>query len=157
MRVNLLSSFAAGMLLTTAVCSAVYFTADTSKAASKTVKVELTDIEMKNKLQDNNYVVQTKEEFDKTIADATAEAPKETPPADNGTAAKTVTKVVINVSEGMTSIDVGRALVQAGIVKDAFTFSKDIEKKGLMNKLRPGVFVVDSSMSYDQIISTIFK
>jgi hypothetical protein len=57
----------------------------------------------------------------------------------------------------MTSIDVGNILVRANLVPNAFTFSKDIEKKGLENKLRPGVFVVDSQMSYDQVISTIFK
>lgn len=158
MRINLLSSFAAGMLLTTAICSAVYFNADTPKASGKTVKVALTDADMKRKLEKKGFVVQTKEEHDKAITDATAAAQKQPAPADNKpTSSKTVTKVVINVSDGMTSIDVGRALVQAGIVKDAFTFSKDIEKKNLMNKLRPGVFVVDSSMTYDQVISTIFK
>ncbi|RDU37948.1 aminodeoxychorismate lyase [Neobacillus piezotolerans] len=154
---NLLSSFAAGMLLTTAICSAVYFTDGTQKASSKTVKVNPSEAEMKSKLETKGYIVQTKDEYDKAAADAKAAAEKKTVPADSKTTAKPVTKVVINVSDGMTSIDVGRALVQAGIIKDAFTFSKDIEKKNLMNKLRPGVFVVDSSMTYDQVISTIFK
>jgi hypothetical protein len=57
----------------------------------------------------------------------------------------------------MTSIDVGRVLENAKIIPNAFNFSKDIEKKGLEKKLRPGTFVVDSGMSYDQIVATIFK
>ncbi|RHW40448.1 aminodeoxychorismate lyase [Neobacillus notoginsengisoli] len=154
---NLLSSFAAGMLLTTAICSAVYFTADTPKASSKTVKVEPSGAEMKSKLEKKGFVVQTKEEYDKTVADAVATSSEQTEPAEKESTSKPVTKVIINVSEGMTSITVGRMLVQAGIVEDAFAFSKDIEKKGLMNKLRPGVFTVDSSMSYDQVVSTIFR
>ncbi|WP_409272761.1 aminodeoxychorismate lyase [Neobacillus sp. SCS-31] len=157
MRINLLSSFAAGMLLTTAICSTVYFTADTPKASGKTVKVELSDAEIKNKLETKGYVVQTKAEYDQAVADAKAAAPKQPAPPENKSTDKPVTKVIINVTDGMTSINVGRMLVEAGIVKDAFAFSKDIEKKGLMNKLRPGVFVVDTSMSYEQVISTIFK
>ncbi|WP_197277546.1 aminodeoxychorismate lyase [Bacillus sp. FJAT-27245] len=157
MRINLLSSFAAGMLLTTTICSAVYFTADTPKASSKTVKVETSEAEMKSKLETKGYVVQTKADYDKILADANATVPKQTKPVEKTPDAKPVTKVIINVTDGMTSINVGRMLVEAGIVKDAFAFSKDIEKKGLMNKLRPGVFVVDSSMTYDQVVSTIFK
>ncbi|ALC91710.1 aminodeoxychorismate lyase [Bacillus sp. FJAT-18017] len=160
MRINLLSSFAAGMFLTTAICAVVYFTVDTPKASSKTEnveKVELSEGEMKGELETKGYVVQTQEEYDKTINDAKAAAQKQTKPAEAPSNAKPVTKVVINVSDGMTSINVGRALEQAGIVKDAFAFSKDIEKKGLMKKLRPGVYMVDSSMTYDQVISTIFR
>ncbi|OCA84144.1 aminodeoxychorismate lyase [Bacillus sp. FJAT-27225] len=157
MKVNKLSSFAAGMLVTTAICTAVYFTADTPKAVSKTEKVELSDEEMKSNLETKGFVVQTQEEFDKAIENAEAPAPEQTKPEENTADAKPVTKVFINVSDGMTSINVGRALEQAGIVKDAFAFSKDIEKKGLMNKLRPGVYMVDSNMSYDQVVSTIFK
>ncbi|WP_197028410.1 aminodeoxychorismate lyase [Bacillus sp. EB01] len=160
MRINLLSSFAAAMFLTTAICAVVYFTVDTPKASSKTEKVEkvvLSEGEMKGELETKGYVVQTKEEYDKTINDAKAAATKQTKPAEAPSNAKPVTKVVINVSDGMTSINVGRALEQAGIVKDAFAFSKDIEKKGLMKKLRPGVYMVDSSMTYDQVISTIFR
>ncbi|WP_172797528.1 aminodeoxychorismate lyase [Bacillus sp. FJAT-27445] len=157
MKINLLSSFAAGMLLTTAICSAVYFTVDTPKASSKTVKVESSEAEMKSKLETKGYVVHTKAEYDKAVSSVKAAAPKQPVPAENTPDAKPVTKVIINVSDGMTSINVGRMLVEAGIVKDAFAFSKDIEKKGLMNKLRPGVFVVDSSMTYDQVVSTIFK
>ncbi|WHY75395.1 aminodeoxychorismate lyase [Neobacillus sp. WH10] len=162
MRINLLSSFAAGILISTTICGAVYFAdkSDAPKASAKTSEnrttEKITEKEMKNKLEKKGYVIQTKDEYDKVMKDAKASAEKQASPDDNKPA-KTVTKVIVNVSDGMTSIDVGRTLVQANLVQDAFAFSKDIEQKGLENKLRPGVYVVDSEMTLDQVISTIFK
>jgi cell division protein YceG involved in septum cleavage len=160
MRINLLSSFAAGILISTTICGAVYFSdkKDVQKASANTsenqttVKIQPSEKEMKNKLESSGYVIQTKAEYDKNMK----AAQKPASPADNKSD-KSVTRVILNVSNGMTSIDVGNILVRANLVPNAFTFSKDIEKKGLENKLRPGVFVVDSQMSYDQVISTIFK
>ena len=162
MRINLLSSFAAGILISTTICGSVYFAdkSDNPKASAKTSEnrttVKISEKEMKNKLETKGYVIQTKAEYDKIINDAKASVEKQASPDDNNPA-KTVTKVIVNVSDGMTSIDVGKTLVQANLVQDAFAFSKDIEQKGLENKLRPGVYVVDSEMTLDQVISTIFK
>jgi hypothetical protein len=159
MRINLLSSFAAGILITTTICSAVYIfdkgnTAKTSeKIIVKQTNAQPSETDMKNKLSSVGYVVQTKDEYDKTINDAKAAAQKGAAPDPN----KPVSKVVLNVSNGMTSIDIGRALQKANIVPDAYAFSKDIEGKGLQKKLRPGIYEVDSSMTYDQVVSTIFK
>lgn len=154
MRFNLLSSFAAGILITTSICGAVYFSdnnSEVSKASVKQIKVLPSESEMKDKLSAAGYIVQTKAEYDKNIA---ASKQKQGAPAVNKTV---VTRVIVNVSDGMTSIDVGRVLENAKIIPNAFNFSKDIEKKGLEKKLRPGTFVVDSGMSYDQIVTTIFK
>jgi len=162
MKINLLSSFAAGILLSTTIFGAVYFIdkSDDSKASANTTDnrtiVKISEKEMKKELETKGYVIQSKAEYDKNIKDAKGSEQNQTSSEDNASA-KTVTKVIVNVSEGMTSIDVGKALVQANLVQDAFTFSQDIEQKGLENKLRPGVYVVDSEMTYDQVISTIFK
>ncbi|MBO0962916.1 aminodeoxychorismate lyase [Neobacillus sp. MM2021_6] len=162
MRINLLGSFAAGILISTTIFGAVYL-ANPSEQSTTTVKtaenrstVKPSEKEMKQKLETKGYVVQTKAEFEKNVNDAKASGQKTATPADNQST-KTVTKVVVNVAEGMTSIDVGKALTQASLVKDAFAFSQDIEHKGLENRLRPGVYVVDSEMTYDQMVSTIFK
>ncbi|MEZ0116300.1 UNVERIFIED_ORG: mannitol-specific phosphotransferase system IIBC component [Heyndrickxia coagulans] len=153
---NKLSSFAAGILLATAVTGAVYFS-ETGKAADNTVKktntaetAKLSNSQMKDKLEHAGYVVQTKAAYDKDLADAKSSAEK-------SVKTKTVNRVVFQVTDGMTSIDVGRLLEKANIVDDAFKFSKDVEKKGIENHLRPGTYVVDSTMSYDKVISTIFK
>jgi len=153
---NKLSSFAAGILLATAVTGAVYFS-ETGKAADNTVKktntaetAKLSNSQMKDKLEHAGYVVQTKAAYDKDLADAKSSAEK-------SVKTKTVNRVVFQVTDGMTSIDVGKLLEKANIVDDAFQFSKDVEKKGVENHLRPGTYVVDSTMSYDKMISTIFK
>lgn len=148
MRINLLSSFAAGVLLTTSICSVVYLTDDTSTKKEdnhKTITVQPSVKEMEQKLVAKGYVVQKKADYEKSLK------------AANAKAAKTVTKVTVNVTEGMTSIDVGNVLVPSGIVSNAFEFSKNIEQRGLSNKLRPGTYVVDTEMSFDQVVSTIFK
>lgn len=154
MRINLLSSFAAGILITTTICGVVYFTDDqtTQKVSAKSSeKVQLTESQMKDKLESEGYVVQTKEELEKTLQAAKS---TETKPAD--TKEKAVIQVVVNVADGMTSIDVANALFQAKLIPDAFKFTQDIEAKGLQNALRPGSYTVNSDMSYDQIIATVF-
>lgn len=135
MRINLLSSFAAGIFLTSSICGAVYLF-EKNEVSTPTVKTNETQT---NEIQTNLNGQLSKNEM------------------ENNSASAGVTKVVFNVTQGMTSIDVGNMLEQSNMVPDAFTFSKDVEKKGLENNLHPGIFVVDSEMTYDQVISTIFK
>ncbi|MDM5326381.1 aminodeoxychorismate lyase [Neobacillus sp. CF12] len=155
MRINLLSSFAAGILISTTICGVVYFsdtTTTTQKASAKSSeKVQLTATQMKDKLESEGYVVQTKEELEKTLQAAKGTETKAAEPKE-----KAVTQVVVNVADGMTSIDVANVLLQAKLIPDAFKFTQDIEARGLQNALRPGSFTVTSDMSYDQIIATIF-
>ncbi|WP_045521586.1 aminodeoxychorismate lyase [Neobacillus niacini] len=156
MRINLLSSFAAGLLISTTICGVVYFTDDSTpqKASAKSSeKVQLTAAQMKEHLESAGYVVQTKDELEKTLQ---AAKNVETKPADSKEKDKPVTQVVVNVADGMTSIDVANVLVQASLIPDAFAFTQDIEARGLQNALRPGSYTVNSGMSYDQIIGTIF-
>ncbi|KHD86097.1 aminodeoxychorismate lyase [Heyndrickxia ginsengihumi] len=163
MRFNLLSSFAAGVLIATAICGGVYFSSDhgSSKKTDKTVEsktqtaAQPSESEMKNKLASAGYVVQTKAEYDKHIADAKTASQKSA--SSNDKSNKVIYRVVFKVTDGMTSIDVGKLLVKAKIIDDAFKFSKDVENKGIENNLRPGTYEVDSEMSYNQVISTIFK
>lgn len=156
MRINLLSSFAAGILIATIVCGAVYFTGHTKAASPKAVqktavKVQPNEKEMKKALETSGYVVLSKAEYENVQNEATAETEQQ------AGSEKTVTKVIISVSQGMTSIDVGRMLVSAGLAQDAYQFSNDIEQRGLQNKLRPGTYTVDSEMSYDQVIAAIYQ
>jgi len=156
MRINLLSSFAAGILLATTISGVVYLTDDTTTkkvTAKSSDKVQLTASQMKEKLESDGYVVQTMEELEKTLQ---AAKNTETKPADSKEQEKAVTQVVVNVADGMTSIDVANVLFQAKLIPDAFKFTQDIEARGLQNALRPGSFTVNSEMSYDQIIGTIF-
>jgi hypothetical protein len=162
MKFNVVSSFAAGILLASTICGAVYFTEDpaVTKAAPKPTKseqktvVQPTEAEMKDKLLTAGYIVQPKADYDKTI-EATKKAASTA--SANNNSKKIVYRAVISVTQGMTSIDVGRMLEKAKIVPDDFKFSRDVEKKGVEKNLRPGTFTVDTEMTYDQVIATIFK
>ncbi|MDR6123148.1 mannitol-specific phosphotransferase system IIBC component [Bacillus sp. SLBN-46] len=176
MRINLLSSFAAGILLTTSICSVVYLTNDhvstKTKETDKTITVQPSVKEMQKKLVAKGYIVQKKADYDKNLKAAKATTAKQsTKETTTKKAVKdTTTKqaatendkpskkvVTVNVTEGMTSFDVGKMLIPSKIVSDAFEFSQIIEQRGLSNKLRPGTYVVDSEMTFDQVLSTIFK
>lgn len=161
MKFNLVNSFAAGMLITTIITGTAYFSSQSNgsktSANQTTKKIQLSDSEMIDKLASKGYIVQTKADFDKKISDAKASTQTPAAAVKNDQSEKVVYRVMVNVSDGMTSIDVGRQLVKAKIIPNAFKFSKDVEKRKLEKNLRPGSFLVDSGMPYDQIISTIFK
>ncbi|WP_251550590.1 endolytic transglycosylase MltG [Neobacillus muris] len=154
MKINIVSSFAAGIFIATGILGTVYLTGDhkVSKSTSKsTQKVELSEKEMVDKLTAAGYTIQPKAE-PKESADAQPAQPDA--PAQAST--QPPTQVVVNVTAGMGSIDVGRILRDGKLIEDAFQFASDIEQRGLVNKLREGTYTVDSNMSYDQIISTIY-
>lgn len=163
MRINLLSSFAAGILIATSICGVVYF--NTNSEGTKPA-AQISENDMKAMLETKGYVVETKAAYNKKLEAAKSVVPNQTAPKQtapkqtvsvinkNG---KTVTQVVFSISPGMTSFDVGQSLAKASMVKSALAFSRSIHQKGLEKNLRPGTFVVDSSMTYDQIVSTIFK
>lgn len=158
-KANLINSFAAGILLSATICGIVYFS--TNDKETERVKVEVpTKEEMKSTLSEDGYVILTEKEWSEQIASAKKEAEanikKQTNSKTTGDA-KVVYRMVVHVSKGMTSIDVGKALAQGGIIKNARTFYKTVEKRGLESKLKPGVYKVDSSMSLNEIIKVIFK
>lgn len=70
---------------------------------------------------------------------------------------KIVYRTVLFVASGMTSIDVGDALVQSKIIPNSLEFTQEVENRGLANRLKPGMYEVQSGMTMDEIIGTIFK
>jgi hypothetical protein len=87
---------------------------------------------MKDELESAGYVVQTKDELEKTLQAAKS---TETKPTDSKEKEKSVTQVVVNVADGMTSIDVANVLFQAKLIPDAFKFTQDIEARGLQKRI----------------------
>lgn len=160
---NSMRSFAGGLIVAASICGAVYFsgpgeaesidTTETNKSTEATEKVSVD--EMKSLLSSEGYVIHTEEEWNKQLsaAKATNNGNKEQTKTDE----KVVYRTMLSVSSGMTSIDVGRALEQTNIIDNAFAFSKEIEKRGLSNELRPGMFEIESGMSLDEIIAVIFQ
>ncbi len=157
MTVNVLRSFAAGLFVATTVCGAVYFTGP-NKASSSETETNVTlpsEEEMKEMLTSAGYVIHSEEEWKQQVQE-TEEAEtivKDEPAAEE----KVIDRISVNVVEGMTSIDVGEALEGGNIIDDAMTFFKEVEARGLSNDLKPGSYQVDSSMTMNEIMNTIFK
>lgn len=149
-------SFAGGLIVAAGLCGAVYFFGP-SEATGTPEK--LTEDEMKESLASEGYVIHTEKEWEDEIAEAKsikdkAEAEKENVKEPTE---KVIYRTVLRVSKGSTSIDVGKTLQKAKVIKNANKFSDEVEKKGKASGLRPGTYVVDSEMTTDKIISIIFK
>ncbi|WP_075981620.1 hypothetical protein [Bacillus massilinigeriensis] len=162
MNAKLIFSFAAGLFLSSTILGGFYLSeieANTNNGTS--VKIP-TEKEMKDKLTSSGYVIHTKEEFNKVIASVESEKnEKESSSKENKSTSNAKEKIIyrtfLTVSEGMTSIDVGKVLVRANIIDNAYAFSNRVEKKGLANNLRPGTYKIDSDMTADEVISIVFK
>lgn len=148
-------SFAAGLMIAATMCGAVYYLGSNETAATKTVTEKMSEDEMKNSLASKGYVVHTEEEWNKQLA--AAEAVEQKTNAEKPNEEKVVYRTMLTVTLGMTSIDVGKALEKANIVKSAKEFFNEVEKRGVSTKLRPGTYDLESGMTTDQIITTIFK
>ncbi|MDQ0154551.1 hypothetical protein [Robertmurraya andreesenii] len=160
MKPNLITSFAAGLLLSATVCGAVYFSkpSPSGKSAKQVVKAP-TEEQMKDTLSNSGYIILTNKEWEKQLAATKEEKPqKETEQETKETTKETIVyRTVVNVAQGMTSIDVGNALVRGKIIDNARDFFNEVEKRGLSNKLKPGTFELDSNMTMDEVIAVIFK
>lgn len=156
MKANVITSFAAGLLVSAAVCGAAYFSGPTpnEKGDKKIVKAP-TEEEMKNSLTNSGYVILTNAEWDKQLAAMEVQKTEKEPQQE--TKEEVVYHTIVNVAPGMTSIDVGNALVKGKIIDNAKTFFNEVEKRGLANELKPGTFELGSDMSMDEVISVIFK
>jgi cell division protein YceG involved in septum cleavage len=149
-------SFAGGLVVAAGLCGAVYFFGP-GEATGTSEK--LSEDEMKESLASEGYVIHSEKEWENQIAEAQsvkdkAEAEKETVKEPTE---KIIYRTVLTVSKGSTSIDVGKTLQKAKVIKNANEFSDAVEKKGKANGLRPGTYVVDSAMTTEKIISIIFK
>ena len=155
MKPKIIISFATGLIVAAGVCGSVYFSEPSKggriQEATKNTSIE----EMKEILTSAGYVIHTDEEW-KNFAENEAEAPKEKP-AKGEEKETVVYRTSLTVLEGMTSIDVGKALQQASLIDNAMEFFNDVEKRGLANDLRPGTYEIDSEMTMDEIMSTVFK
>ncbi|MFC7784880.1 hypothetical protein ACFQWC_10240 [Rossellomorea sp. GCM10028870] len=159
---NSLRSFAAGLLIATTVIGSVYMFGPTeaeSTGKAETVKTEkLTEEEMVKQLTSNGFVIHTENEWNKQLAAMNEKQEEEKEDIkERKNDDSVVYRTMLTVSTGMTSIDVGNALENANIIKSGLDFYKEVEKRGLENDLRPGTFEVESGMTTDEIISTIFK
>jgi hypothetical protein len=156
---NSMRSFAFGILIAAGVCGLVYFTgpneaSGNKESETKEVVETASSEEMKKSLEAEGYIIHTAEEWNNVVSNSQEkeDEEKQTPNDE-----KVIYRTMISVSSGMTSIDVGDILKQTEIIDDSFAFSKEVENRGLSSGLKPGIYEVNSEMTLDEIISTIFK
>lgn len=149
-------SFAGGLIVAAGLCGGVYFfvpgeaTGTSEKLSEDDMKESLALKGMSYIPKKNGKIRLLKQRQLKIKREAEKETVKE--PTE-----KIIYRTVLTVSKGSTSIDVGKNLQKAKVIKNAYGFSDEVEKKGKANGLRPGTYVVDSEMTTEKIISIIFK
>ncbi|GAE24392.1 hypothetical protein JCM9140_310 [Halalkalibacter wakoensis JCM 9140] len=167
MKANSMQSFAGGLLVAAAVCGGVYYFGEKDVAPIQAKEKPATE-EMITDLLAENYHVYAEEEWQDILESVAQEAyddavanmePVESEQQEQQTEENIVyhTKLILTVSTGMTSIDVGNALVKADMIENSMSFFNEVERRGVANSLRPGTFEITSEMTLDQIITTIFK
>ncbi|MFJ5625539.1 hypothetical protein ACIQD3_23235 [Peribacillus loiseleuriae] len=163
MKAQIMRSFAGGLLLATSICGAVYLfgsneIAHPTKQPAQPAKQPLQQ-EMIDALTSVGFVVKPAEEWKKQPAakEAPKVNPKEEPSKADSAKEKVVYRTILSVSKGMTSIDIEKILKSTKSIDPTIHFSKEVEKRGLSNKLRPGIYQIDSGMTMEEIIAVIFK
>ncbi|MBO0996102.1 hypothetical protein [Bacillus sp. SD088] len=150
-------SFAFGLIIAACLCGVAYYSTNDETSAKEVEKPSVED--MKKTLVSEGYVIHTEEEWHEQLAatEKTKDDEKAEEEPKEAEKEKIVYRSTIIVSDGMTSIDVGRALEKAKIVKDPMDFVNEVEKQKLEKKLKPGSYEVDSNMKLKDAISVIFK
>lgn len=162
-------SFAVGLLTASIVIGIVYLSSSDHQPKAEKAAT-LTEKEMKEKLAAAGYLIHTEEEWDELVASPSPEVEKkEEKQAESEETAKeetdkeevaqeeSVKKISLTVSEGMTSGDIGKILVNEKFIDDAYAFSSEVEKKGVANKLQLGTYELESTMTMDEIIAELFN
>lgn len=175
MTAKTMRSVAGGIFIAAALMAIVYFLGGSnSGTAVKTIAAEkMSAAQMKEELSSEGFVVKSQEEWDAQVAAVKAAEKKAKAAAKTAEAAddknkdkqeqegegteKVVYRTALFVASGMTSIDVGNALVQSKIIPNALEFSQEVERRGLANSLKPGMYEVESGMTTDEIMAAIFK
>ncbi|WP_318507125.1 hypothetical protein [Bacillus sp. T3] len=173
MTAKTMRSVAGGIFIAAFLMAIVYFLGGSdSGTAVKTVAAEkMTAAQMKKELSSDGFVIKTQEEWDAQVAAVKAAEKKAKTAAKNADTTdaknkdqqeqkgteKVVYRTALFVASGMTSIDVGNALVQSKIIPNALEFSQEVDRRGLANSLKPGMYEVESGMTTDEIMAAIFK
>ncbi|SER71712.1 endolytic transglycosylase MltG [Lachnobacterium bovis] len=66
-------------------------------------------------------------------------------------------EVKIVIKSGMSNKEIGELLKKKGLIKDSNLFWIQSEMVSLSSKVRPGTYVLNTSMSVDEIINKMIK
>lgn len=149
---NGLRSFAAGLLLATAVLSYFYFQnikAGATPAASNSPteeRTQLTETDVKSFADKNNLVILSEKEFEKLNEQANQQADK-----------NVVYQLQLDVPKGTSSQEVTSKLFNAKIISDKDEFRDYLHKNKLETAVKSGSYTLNSEMSIKEIVDIITK
>jgi UPF0755 protein len=66
-------------------------------------------------------------------------------------------EVTITVASGQGSVEIGRALRDAGVVDSVNRFRDAAEERGLDNQLKPGTYTLETGMSIDALLDILAR
>ncbi|WP_203361746.1 endolytic transglycosylase MltG [Bacillus sp. REN10] len=124
-----------------------------------TAMPKTTDKAMIKSLQEKNYVILSKQEFEQQTTKMdqlqkkidTLSKPKKT--KENRASKKENSKpyYTLKITPGMTSSDIGEALEKAGMIKSAEEFNTFLTNNDYAKKIQVGEYKIYSSMSMKQL------
>ena len=138
MRKRTIRSFAFGLLVSTSIIGAAYYTSPPP---------ESTDVDVKAYLQQHELVAVTKDEYDKLLS-TQSKASVEQPPKHS---VQTVYVYRLVIEKGDTPEAFAKELEAAHIIDSARSFNDYLQKRGLAHLIRPGAYNVRSDMDYAAI------
>jgi hypothetical protein len=154
-----LRSFSAGVIMTTSILGVIYYNDDKSNLTFDTKQLE-------NVLHEQGQVAINQAEYDQLlqIRDSYNEY-KENQQKENKEETnkeviieeKIITKYILEIKQGMNSMQISRQLENVGIINSANDLHSEITAKNLSSSVQIGTFQLTSDMTIDEIIKKITK
>ncbi|NEU30733.1 endolytic transglycosylase MltG [bacterium LRH843] len=137
-----LQYFAGGLFLATAILAGVhYLSGDATSEVPKLSQAPSIE-EMKQTLETEGFIILSTEEMDKMQADLQQASETE---------AKTIYTMVLQVTAGMTSLDIAEQLVRGHIISDRSVFLDYVNANQLAGALRAGEYELNSNETIEEI------
>ncbi|OQP05803.1 aminodeoxychorismate lyase [Geobacillus sp. 46C-IIa] len=138
MRKRTMRSFAFGLLVSTSLIGAAYYTSPPAAP---------TEADVEAFLEQHGLVAVAKDEYDKLVSNQ-PKAPAEQPPKQS---VQIVYVYRLVIEKGDTPEAFAKELEAARIIDSARSFNDYLQKHGLTRSIRPGAYNVRSDMDYAAI------
>jgi uncharacterized protein YehS (DUF1456 family) len=153
-------SFAAGMILSTSVLAATYYTGESNEKSVASVSKEVTENDIKEYLIKNGQTAIDNKEYDELVAfkettliEKQKQAEEQPKPEEQPQNEKYTLKIV----EGMNTGDVSNILEQEDVITSAKDFNEFVISGNYHTKVRMGTFELTKGMSFSEIVNILVK
>ncbi|MCX7922405.1 MAG: endolytic transglycosylase MltG [Clostridia bacterium] len=157
-------------IILTSIISMIYLAGATPQMSKDEIIAKAKEYGMVNSYElRQSQIPQAQEDANKVVVSATptpqiststpipnTPAPTATPTAAPKAAGVNGTNVArIKIVRGDSGESVGRKLVEAGLVNNKYTFTRELSNMGLKNLLKPGEYTIAKGTDLKSIIKTI--